>query len=766
MRRSDEARDVVARLVEEAKVPRRSLLRLHWILLAVGLLDVHSMLGAQVVSAVLLQPDSVTPAEGVLIVAARAGMSQPLAKTVTNAAGRFELRVPVGLVEIRALRIGQQPYPLGAWQLVAGQRHDFVAVLPNTPIVLQQVVTRVTRQCRLVERASAATVAVFEEARTALLASEAYAEGPSTNTRYSTFSALQDRRGRPLMPPEERVTEGPSLRAFGSVPPDSLALVGFMTEEVDGTVYRAPDAAVLLSDAFARTHCLRLVAGTGANATLLGVEFEPVAKRSGIVDITGTLWVDRATSELQRLEFSYIGLPMYAAASEPGGTVEYARLADGMWFIARWAIRMPRVTATQRMELSQQGAAAPRDARVDAMQVAGGEVWRITRGTALLYTNGREEPRESMGAPLPVDAPVARLASDTVALASLCAGNTPTDTTAELFGVVLDNASRPVGGAQVYVEWKQEFRNPGRDTWTWQTRRLSTEASSGGRYAICGVPRRRSLTLVASSRDSAVGRMTARVSEFARQARADVRIFAARVAEGSRAGVGMVRVVDAAGQPVSHALVEIRGGRGRITDDDGRLFASVSGNSISLRARRIGMRPFDGTVVRSPATGEFVVRLAPVPQTLGAVVVTARATTLLDRAGFYDRMLRAQRGAMVADFVTPEEIDARAESRVSHLVEGRGAVQLGRTPGARARTFLVGRRGCQLVILVDGQLVRPEVGGGVKAVFLDEIVDGKGIAGIEIYPNGTNVPVELMVPIGAIDDASCGVVAIWTGRVW
>jgi hypothetical protein len=43
---------------------------------------------------------------------------------------------------------------------------------------------------------------------------------------------------------------------------------------------------------------------------------------------------------------------------------------------------------------------------------------------------------------------------------------------------------------------------------------------------------------------------------------------------------------------------------------------------------------------------------------------------------------------------------------------------------------------------------------------LDEIVDGRAIMGIEIYPSIANAPVEL---IPTASHGGCGLVAIWTG---
>jgi len=221
-----------------------------------------------------------------------------------------------------------------------------------------------------------------------------------------------------------------------------------------------------------------------------------------------------------------------------------------------------------------------------------------------------------------------------------------------------------------------------------------------------------------------------------------------------------------------HALVEVEGGRGRVTDDSGRVVLDAAPDSLRLSARRIGFTPFVGRLGRA-ASGEFEVTLRSLAQTLATVRVTERgAPTPLEKSGFYDRMQRAQRGAFNADFITPEEIDARPGVRTTDLFQGRRFAFLQRTKGVSPQTYLMGRGGCKMTVFLDGRLLTPEAERGRASssftdpnaiVPLDDVVDAGSISAIEVYASAANAPAELIPLVGAAQQGSCGIVAIWTG---
>lgn len=252
-----------------------------------------------------------------------------------------------------------------------------------------------------------------------------------------------------------------------------------------------------------------------------------------------------------------------------------------------------------------------------------------------------------------------------------------------------------------------------------------------------------------------------------------------------------VRVLDQRGAPVPHAVLDVGGGSTRVADDSGRISMHLDGDSTTVRVRRMGFSPYLGRLARVDG-GEVTVTLIGVAQRLAPVTVeTKRDPTPLERTGFYDRIMRAQRGAYNAEFVTPEELDARVMTRLSDAFRGRRFIKV--VPSGRGGSVLKGRAGCDATILLDGQPVRSG-GGGAEALAptgrdplapkdlpkgqaarvnagtggatvahssglgIDELVGIGAVAAIEMYSSANMAPVELL-PISSY----CAVVAIWTG---
>jgi hypothetical protein len=257
------------------------------------------------------------------------------------------------------------------------------------------------------------------------------------------------------------------------------------------------------------------------------------------------------------------------------------------------------------------------------------------------------------------------------------------------------------------------------------------------------------------------------------------------LAQGGRDRV--VRVVDDRGNPVPYALVAAGKATARVADDSGVVTVSRDrSNEIEIWVRRIGYREFRAPVTPDAETGVYQVMLFPFARTVDAVVVSERASTPLTRSGFYDRIERVQRGAIVGEFITPEELDSRHISNSSDALQGRRYARVTYV-GVRRIPVILGRGGCGMSIIVDGQrlndTVQDEMETGAptsiqnlqsahgdprgraeerlsRSPSIDEIVSGREIAAIEIYPSMANAPSELVQLTGG---GSCGLVVIWTG---
>jgi hypothetical protein len=117
----------------------------------------------------------------------------------------------------------------------------------------------------------------------------------------------------------------------------------------------------------------------------IGLGFEPVA-RTGLVDVAGVLWLDRASGELRNLEYRYeLGVGNGAQPGSSGtesatGRIEYRRLDNGGWIVNRWLIRVPVQKDERNNTLFSNGAGgnltvrSTRVARTTAFWEVGGDV--------------------------------------------------------------------------------------------------------------------------------------------------------------------------------------------------------------------------------------------------------------------------------------------------------------------------------------------------------------------------------------------------------
>jgi hypothetical protein len=135
-----------------------------------------------------------------------------------------------------------------------------------------------------------------------------------------------------------------------------------------GDVYRAPDAATIVSDQFVKSHCFTAIRGYGQEAGLTGLEFRP-ARIAGQPELTGVLWLDPKTNVLRSINFDYVNLPIPLRIARTTGRLEFEQLPGGQWIVPRWYIRMPRVA---RVTAANPGSpAVSRDSLLGYQEVGG-----------------------------------------------------------------------------------------------------------------------------------------------------------------------------------------------------------------------------------------------------------------------------------------------------------------------------------------------------------------------------------------------------------
>ena len=269
-------------------------------------------------------------------------------RVMTDALGRWTLEpTSAGRFLVRAVAVGRQSWTSNPFAIDRGDTLQFPIEMPLLPVALPAMVVEADRDCRVRPEAGLAAAQLWDEAKKAL-------EAVVWTERQGMLQHRIARYDRTLHPrtltvEEERRTHREGLyrgSPFVTQSPKLLDDVGYVRRVPTGEwEYNAPDATVLLSDAFADWHCFGVAASEQDQPELVGLQFEPVRRRD-VTDIQGVLWLDGASAELRYLEYWYRRLPAELHAVESrriGGRVEFVRLPEGPWIVSRWWIRMPEV---------------------------------------------------------------------------------------------------------------------------------------------------------------------------------------------------------------------------------------------------------------------------------------------------------------------------------------------------------------------------------------------------------------------------------------
>lgn len=319
------------------------------------------------------------------IVQARTSDGTVAASTLASERGAFALTTLAdGTYTLRVLRIGFRPFDAPAVVVAGGTSEALVINWIGDAVTLTPQIIASGRTCKVSADSGTMISNVWTEVRKALLSAVLAERGDApliVRTNYARTLELKTDLVR-----QQRLTSEArrSFRAYTSWAAESLAAYGYMSEGVvagrPAMVYRAPDAVTLTAESFAGTHCFSLVNGTGKHASDLGLTFEPSSRPNNRVDIRGTFWIERASSRLQLIEFSYVGLPSYASSVKSGGFVEFVGLTTGQWLLSRWHIRMPHVAVA-----GGSGFGFDQE-RLDAVDESGGVVMTVSQGDSVIFS--------------------------------------------------------------------------------------------------------------------------------------------------------------------------------------------------------------------------------------------------------------------------------------------------------------------------------------------------------------------------------------------
>lgn len=481
------------------------------------------------------------------------GAGRDVARSISDETGAFALRAPAaGSYSVRTLRIGFTPGTFGPYALSAGVATDAVLVLRELPAQLGAIRVTGRNECRVRAESGPAALALWEQARTALLAALVSREGQRMMVTTVHYLRVTERLGDKTARLTLQHASGASDRPFGAArPPDEYATAGFRGSGPDGPLLYGPDADVLLAESFGANHCFRVDPSSDDRRDEIGLQFEPLPGRSSIVDVAGTLWLGRADAALRRLEYRYTntGNPEQFA---PTGNVQFARLANGLWVIPSWEIDAPSV---------QMGPTAPgvyNDPIVREVWRSGGAIVDARAGEKVLWSGaagvvegvvteeGTDRPvagaavsldgtdygaitdsagrftiadvlpgryvaaarsasaemfglRATRGTPLVVRDSVTttvqlRAPNASQALDRACNAPIAASRHSMLTGVVRDSAGVPVPRLALTASWVDSYDIHGNAV-SQANREADATTDSAGRFTICGVARERPIVL-------------------------------------------------------------------------------------------------------------------------------------------------------------------------------------------------------------------------------------------------------------------------------
>ena len=662
------------------------------------------------------------------------------ARALTDERGQFTLIAPrAASYQVVALRIGFRPTASGPTVMQRGETVARRLTLSGLPVALDTVRVTGSSVCgRAVGDSAAVTFAAWEQVRGALAATDLSAGAEGVLTTVLGYRRQLDATGRKTLR-EDVVAHTEAVRQpWTSQPVAALHQFGYVLAAGDSTVYYAPGLDMLTSGTFAEDHCLRLA--TSRDKSELGIAFEPTRERRALADIRGTLWLDRATAQLKRLEYRYTNLSPDEEHAGTGGAMEFARLRTGAWVISRWKIQMPilerriRVAGAGRRAMS----AIP-ETVVLALQVDGGDLALVWRGADTLWrhapvsvsgvvadsASGRSVPnarvvllgrsatattdgagRFSLTGVVPGEylleahtaaldsigtAPQTRVVAADGAPPAVVLLPSAASITNALCGRRLGaSAAGPgiiIGTARITGTTEAPRRLKVLAAWTDardQSRKyLDALTSATGSYRLCGVPVGAVLVVSASSDQGSAPPATLQLSEAVRVARTEFVIDPHTAASAEFAGL----VMDSAGAPVADAEVVIPALHKSLLSDAKGAFRlrDITPGTHQVIVRKIGWGPLDVALAfGANETVEHRVILTRV-SVLEQVLVTAPVSLP------WQREFEESRKLGLGHFWTREDLAKQEGKSIAALLSDVPAA--GIATGRLGHSWLTNRRG-------------------------------------------------------------------------
>jgi carboxypeptidase family protein len=305
------------------------------------LTSLPALLGAQIVRGRVTESGSGSAVGGVLVSLIDPRTRAQSVSTLSDPQGLYALRAPVaGTYQVEAKRIGVRRFVSRSIELASGETQVLNIAVEGLAYRLPETVVMGVAACTGATADAPRIGALWDEARTALAATRISLRERLFRGTISRYVRELDPRTRRVLKEEGRQIQGVMDKPFRAVDPDSLSIRGYVTTDGRDKTYFAPDADVLLSDAFVSDHCFRLSPPSRQRRGMMGLAFAPTPGRR-MPEIEGTMWLDGRTFELRLVEFKFVNtgdLPDDAVAN---GEVHFEKLTNGAWVVRRWFLRLP-----------------------------------------------------------------------------------------------------------------------------------------------------------------------------------------------------------------------------------------------------------------------------------------------------------------------------------------------------------------------------------------------------------------------------------------
>jgi hypothetical protein len=677
-----------------------------------------STLSAQAVRGAVVARGTNQPVGGAVVLLLDAKGAQ-VAGTLSDSAGRFLLKAPApGTYTLRIERTGLASVTTPALSLAAGQTMPYQVAASLAPVTLPTVTVSGAQRCIVRPDEGAEAFTLWNAVRSALDANAITQQQHRMRVTLREYERDLDPRTQAVTREQQHERSGFSATPFVSLPAAQLASGGYVQTKPDGaTWYYAPDASVLLSDAFLDTHCLRPEQGSGDTKGLIGLAFEPSSGRK-LPDVRGVLWLDPKTDALRSMDFSYTGLHLpppitqgsgwattaaRGVEKQLGGHIEFRQMPTGAWIIQRWSIKTPIITVSTDRFRDLSGGRADADAS---------EEQRTAQALSGIHEVGGEV-LSSVG--VAGGAPGRRAERATIT------------------GTVFDSSTgAPMPGAKVFLSGTEYATVSG------DSGRFTLSGLPAGRYTIALThPRLDSLGVFVPGRDVAatLGDTTSVALAVPSLARQAATRLARRSATRDTTRTSATPTADA-NAPMSKQVavlhtVHVTGQRR--TWLEGFEQRRAGGNGIFLDRKQIEQRS------NGSATDLFRglpgIHLQSTDGFRGGasyVIQIGRATAQLQS---FERDSLPRSGTALTDSIAAARNHRPDEPHKDPL-------------------YFHGNGTCAPAYFLDGRSWVPGPGG------LDEFMRPEDIEAIEIYRGPAETPPQFMTST----DAHCGVIVIWTRR--